>query len=374
MAMPQQQDLYEVLGVSKSATDEEIRKAYLKLAHKYHPDKTGGDKQAEDKLKEINSAYDTLKNPDKRAKYDQFGAAGEGFSGGFNDFGGGFSSAPFEDFFDVLFGRGPGGQGGRRSAQPGNDLEYRMSITLREAAFGAKKTIRFARKEVCGDCTGTGAAAGTTPQRCADCGGTGQIRRAQGFFSVSTTCNKCRGKGAVITKPCTRCTGTGRIRETFDKSVTIPPGIDTGSRLRLAGEGEPGGGGGPRGDLYIYIEVKPDEIFERDGTDIICEVPITFPQAALGATIKVPTLKGEEELKIPAGTQPGHEFRLRGQGMPDVRGYHRGDEIIRVQLEVPSKLTKEERELIKRLSDASNTQEYPLIHRFMERLKKSLGA
>lgn len=373
MSMAQQRDLYEILGVSRTSTDDEIRKAYLKLAHKYHPDKTGGDKAAEEKLKEINGAYDILKNTEKRAKYDQFGAAGEQFSG-FGDFGGfGGGGAPFEDFFDVLFGKGGGG-GGRRSAAPGNDLEYRMSITLREAAFGVKKPIKFTRKEVCGDCNGSGAAPGSQPQRCTDCGGTGQIRRAQGFFSVSTTCGKCRGKGAIISKPCTRCNGAGRVRLSRELNVDLPAGVDTGSRLRISGEGEPGSGGGPRGDLYIFIEVEKDDIFERDGTDILCEVPVTFPQAALGATVRVPTLKGEAELKVPAGTQPGQLFRLRGLGMPDVRGYHKGDQIVRVQVEVPTKLSKDQKELIKKFQEISDTQEYPLMHRFMEKLKKSLGA
>jgi molecular chaperone DnaJ len=385
MAMPKQKDYYELLGVSKDSSAEEIRKAYLKLAHKYHPDKTGGDKAAEDKLKEINQAYDTLKNADKRAKYDQFGHMGEQFAGaggpgGFGGFGfgggagsGGFE-APFDDFFDVLFGQGRGGGRVRRAAaRPGNDLEYRLTVGLREAATGCKRTFRFARREVCGDCSGTGAQPGSQPQSCADCSGTGQIRRAQGFFSISQTCPRCRGTGRIIQKPCVRCSGTGRYRAERELTVDLPAGIETGSRLRLSGEGEPGENGGPRGDLYIFVEVETDEIFEREGNDIICDMPISFPQAALGDRVRVPTLTGEAELKIPPGTQSGTLFRLRGMGIKDLRGYHKGDQIVRVQVETPTKLSREQRELIERFKEISNMKSYPSYLRFIEKVKKSLG-
>ena len=383
MSMPKQRDYYELLGVPKTASADEVRKAYLKLAHKYHPDKTGGDKAAEDKLKEINQAYDTLKNPEKRARYDQFGQMGEQFAGagqgGFGGFGfggsgggsGGFE-APFDDFFDVLFGRS-GGTRKRASARPGNDLEYRLAITLREAATGAKKKIRFARREVCGDCNGSGATAGTQPQACIECAGTGQVRRAQGFFSITQTCTRCRGTGRIISNPCTRCSGSGRIRSERELSVDLPAGIDTGSRLRLSGEGEPGDNGGPRGDLYIFVEVEADEIFEREGNDVVCDMPVSFTQAILGDKIRVPTLNGEAELKIPAGTQSGTAFRLRGMGIKDLRGYHKGDQIVRVQVETPTKLTREQRELIEKFQAISNDKTYPLYHRFLEKVKKSLG-
>ncbi len=380
--MPKQKDYYELLGVSRDASAEEIRRAYLKLAHKYHPDKTGGDKAAEEKLKEINQAYDTLKNPDKRAKYDQFGHLGEQFAGaggpgGFGGFGfggagtGGFE-APFDDFFDVLFGR-TGGARRRPTARPGNDLEYRLTITLREAATGTKRKFRFARREVCSECKGSGAMAGTQPQACGECSGTGQVRRAQGFFSITQTCSRCRGTGRIIQKPCPRCSGTGRFRAERELSVDLPAGIDTGSRLRLSGEGEPGDNGGPRGDLYIFVEVEPDEVFEREGNDVICELPISFPQAALGDRIRVPTLAGEAELKIPPGTQSGTQFRLRGMGIKDLRGYHKGDQLVRVQVETPTKLSREQRELIERFQAISNEKSYPLYHRFLEKVKKSLG-
>lgn len=381
MPMAKQRDYYEILGVARDASPEEIRKAYLKLAHKYHPDKTGGDKAAEEKLKEINEAYDVLKNKEKRAKYDQFGhmgeqfAGGEGFGGfgGFGAGGGGFE-APFDDFFDVLFGRSSAGGGRRRSAaRPGNDLEYRLNITLREAAAGVKKKVKFARREVCSDCNGSGAAPGSQPQTCTDCGGTGQVRRAQGFFSITQTCPRCRGAGRIITKPCPRCTGAGRVRAERELSVDLPAGVDTGSRLRLNGEGEAGEGGGPRGDLYIYVEVEPDEIFSRDGNDVICEIPISFVQAIVGDKIRVPTLTGEAELRVPAGTQPGTLFRLRGMGIKDLRGYHKGDQIVRIQVEIPTRISREQRELMERFQSLSTEKTYPLYQRFVEKLKKSLG-
>lgn len=369
-------DYYEILGVPRDASQEEIRKAYLELAKKYHPDKTGGDKAAEEKLKEINMAYDVLKNAEKRAQYDRFGAAGEqfgGFEGGFGGFGGfgqggpGFDT-PFEDFFDVLFGRG-GGR--RRPAAPGNDLEARVSVTLREAAFGSKKTVRINRMEICNECRGSGAAPGTQPQTCPDCGGAGQVRRSQGFFSITQTCPKCRGTGKIVPKPCSKCSGLGRVRAQRELSVDLPPGVDTGTRLRVAGEGEPGEGGGPRGDLYIYVEVLPDDIFVREGNDIICEVPVTFVQAALGATIRVPTLRGEAELKVPAGTQSGTSFRMRGQGMPDLRGYRQGDQLVRIQVETPTRLTREQRELLLQFQELADSHAYPIRRRFEEKVKNS---
>lgn len=367
--MAAQRDLYEILGVSRTATDEEIRRAYLKLAHKYHPDKTGGDKEAENKLKEINAAYDILKNAEKRRQYDMYGQAGEqmGGFGGAGGFGGGFDS-PFEDIFDMLFG-GRGGGGRRSAARPGNDLEYRVTLTLNEAAFGTKKNIRFSRKETCSDCAGSGSAPGMRPETCPVCRGSGQVRASQGFFSITQTCHRCRGAGRVITKPCSRCGGEGRIRIQREISVDIPAGVDTGLRLRVAGEGEPGDGGGPRGDLHIFIEVLPHEIFLREGVDIICEYPISVSQAALGATVRVPTLQGVADLKIPPGTQPGAALRLRGLGMPDLRGYRQGDQIIRIIVEVPTRLTRRQRELLKEFDTENDPKSYPLHRRFMDMLK-----
>ncbi|HQE82197.1 MAG TPA: molecular chaperone DnaJ [Candidatus Hydrogenedentes bacterium] len=375
-------DFYEVLGVSRQASQDEIRKAYLKLAHKYHPDKTGGDKVAEDKLKEINEAYDTLKNPDKRSQYDRFGnlgaGFGQGFGGGFGGFGfgtegtGGFDT-PFEDFFDVLFGRS-GTRGRRRpAARPGSDLERRVTITLKEAASGVKRTVRFSRMENCGECHGTGAAPGTKQRTCPDCNGSGQVRRSQGFFSITQTCRRCGGRGWSIDEPCTNCRGSGRVQTQRDLSVDIPAGVDTGSRLRVPGEGEPGENDGPRGDLYIFIEVESDDFFVRDGNDLVCEVPVSFPHAALGTTIRVPSLQGEAEVKIPAGTQSGQLFRLRGLGIPDIRGYRTGDQIVRVVVETPTHLNREQKELLQRFQELTEAQNYPAHLRFLDKLKVWLG-
>jgi molecular chaperone DnaJ len=364
-------DLYEILGVSRDASQDEIRKAYLKLAHKYHPDKTGGDKAAEDKLKEVNAAYDILKSPDKRRQYDQFGAAGpQGFGGG--GAGGAGFEAPFDDFFDMLFGQGGGRrrQGGS-AARPGNDLELRLGITLEEAATGVKKKVRFNRMERCGDCSGSGAAPGSQPETCKQCGGAGQVRITQGFFSVARTCPQCQGKGKTISKPCRKCGGAGQTRGSRELSVDIPAGVDNGSTLRVSGEGEPGQGGGPRGDLYIHLEVAPHELFQRDGTNLHCEIPISFSQAALGATLRVPTLDKEAELKVPAGTQPGTQFRLRGLGLPDLRGYRQGDLIVKVMVEVPTKLGKRQRELIEELDQLSDEADSPLFKQFFDRLKRA---
>ena len=369
MPMAQTKDLYEILGVSREASQEEIRKAYLKLAHKYHPDKTGGDKDAEARLKEINAAYDVLKNAEKRAQYDKFGSAeGNPFGGG--GFGGGQGfEAPFDDFFDMLFnqgGRRGGGRRGASAAQPGNDLELRLVITLRDAAKGASKTVRFNRQETCGDCNGSGAAPGSTPQTCPECGGAGQVRAAHGFFSVTRTCTRCGGAGKTISNPCGGCGGSGRVRKQRELNVDIPAGVDNGSQLRVSGEGEPGRNGGPRGDLYIAIQVEPDERFKREGNTIVCEVPISFTQAALGDTIRVPTLSGEAELKVPAGTQTGTQFRLRGMGMPDLRGYGQGDEIVKVVVETPKHLSKRQKELLKEFQEIGDKDNYPLYRRFLD--------
>lgn len=359
-------DYYDLLGVDRGASQDEVRSAYRKLAHKYHPDKTGGDKEAEEKLKGINEAYDILKNKDKRAKYDQFGSGGgPGGSGGFG------GASPFDDIFDAFFGGGGAGRGPRVSA--GDDLEYPIRISLREAAFGCKKRIRFKRMENCADCSGSGAAKGSSPERCGQCGGAGQVRMTQGFFSVTRTCPVCNGGGRIIANPCRKCSGVGTVRTERELSIDLPAGVNTGSRLRVPGEGEPGRNGGPRGDLYVYVEVKADEVFERDGNDVICEVPISFTQAVLGATIRVPSLEGEVDVKVPAATQSGTVFRLRGKGLPDLRGYRTGDQLVRVQVETPAKLTREQKDLLRQFDDLSSPKTYPLRHRFMEKIKTTLG-
>ena len=371
-------EFYDILGVPRESTEAEIRTAYRKLAHKYHPDKTGGDKVAEDKLKGINEAYDVLKNKEKRAKYDRFGttAAGAGGFGGGGGFqgGGGAAGSPFDDIFDAFFG----GTGRRPGAGPapsqGDNLEYPVKITLREAASGVKKHLRFKRTEHCSDCKGTGARPGSGREACNQCGGAGQVRMSQGFFSVTRTCPRCHGAGQIVTDPCATCRGSGTTQVERELKVDLPAGVDTGSRLRMNGEGEPGQNNGPRGDLYVFIEVEADDIFERDGSDVHCQVPINFPQAALGATIKVPTLEGEAELKIPTGTQSGTIFKLRGLGIPDVRGYRKGDQLVRVQVETPSKLTKDQKEIVRQFDELSSNKTYPLHGKFVNKIKKSFGA
>jgi len=367
--MASSQDPYDVLGVSRTASQEEVRKAYLKLAHKYHPDKTGGDKAAEDKLKEVNAAYDILKSPDKRAKFDRFGSAdAQGFGGfgqgGFGQGGAEGFDAPFEDFFDMLFGQGGGRR--RQGAQPGNDLELRLRISLEEAYKGTKKKLRFSRAENCADCHGTGAAAGSRPETCPQCHGTGQVRVAHGFFSVTRTCPGCAGAGRIVSKPCRSCSGRGQKKANRELSVDVPSGVDSGSRLRVGGEGEAGPNNGPRGDLYIHIEVEPHPIFKRDGVNIVCEIPVTLTQAALGASMRIPTLNGEAELKVPAGSQSGSQLRLRGLGMPDLRGYRQGDQIVRVLVETPVKLSRKQKELLKQFEEESDARSYPLGKQFEE--------
>lgn len=373
--MSRPRDLYEILGVARDASQDDIRKAYLKLAHQYHPDKTGGDKAAEEKLKEVNAAYDILKNAEKRAKYDRFGDQSAG-GGGFEGFGGaggqGFE-APFEDFFDMLFGQGGQGGGGRRrsAAQPGNDLEMRLVLSLAEAAKGVTKKVKFSRMENCADCSGSGAAPGSKPEVCTQCGGAGQVRVAHGFFSVQRTCPGCRGSGKTISKPCRKCNGAGQVKTQRELSVDVPAGVDTGSRLRVTGEGEPGAGGGPRGDLYLAIEIERHEHFQRDGINLYIDVPITLTQAALGDTVRVPTLDGEAELRVPAGTQPSTQLRLRGLGLPDIRGYRQGDLIVRVQVEVPQKITKRQREILEEFQQLSDQKTYPLYRRFLDSFRRS---
>lgn len=365
-------DFYSTLGVPRESSEDEIRKAYRKLAHRYHPDKTGGDRKAEDKLKEINEAYDILKNKEKRAQYDRFGEQGLPGAGGQG--GGGFESgSPFDDIFDAFFGGGgPRTRGGAPRASVGDDLEYHVRITLKEAAFGVKKNIRFPRMEHCSDCGGSGAAKGSAQETCSHCNGAGQVRMAQGFFSITRTCPRCQGSGRVIGTPCGKCGGQGMVKTERQVSVDLPAGVDTGSRLRMQGEGEPGRNGGPRGSLYIFIEVEESDLFRREGNHVYCEFPISFPQAILGATVRVPTLSGEAELKVPPGTQSGTAFKLRGLGLPDIRGYHVGDQLVEIQVETPTKLNREQRDLIKKFQELSTEKTYPLHRRFMNTIKTSL--
>lgn len=356
-------DYYEVLGIEKNASETEIKKAYRKLARQYHPDVNPGDKQAEDKFKEIGEAYEVLNDPEKRKRYDQFGHAGTD-PNGFGGYGGGFGNAGdfggFGDIFDMFFGGSAQQQ--TRGPQRGSDLRLDLELTFKEAAFGVEKDINLPRYETCETCHGSGAKPGTSPTKCSRCNGTGQVRTTQktvfGHFQTVTTCPECGGVGQKITNPCPDCRGSGRVRRTKKLHIKVPAGVDSGSRIRLAGEGEPGEKGAPNGDLYVYIEVKPHEIFERSGEDIYMEMPITFVQAALGATIKVPSLEGKVELKIPAGTQTNTVFRMRGLGIPRLRGSGRGDQHVKAIVVTPTKLTEEQQKVLEQFAKISGQDNY----------------
>jgi molecular chaperone DnaJ len=343
-------DYYEVLEVVKTSTAEEIKKAYRQQALKYHPDRNKGDKAAEEKFKEAAEAYEVLSDPEKRQLYDRFGHAGlqqTGFTG-FRDFDDIFSS--FGDVFEEFFGFGTRG-GRRQRVRRGADLRYDLTIDFIDAVFGREMEIELSRHETCLECSGLGTKGGSQPSICKTCGGRGQVTRSQGFFSISTTCPTCQGSGTVITDPCEKCRGVGRVLKPRKLALKIPPGVETGSRLRLQGEGEPGGPGGSPGDLYVVIGVQQHETFHRQEDDVIVAVPITFTQAALGGHVEIPTLEGPESLEIPAGTQTGKEFRISGRGVPHLRGRGRGDLRVIVYIETPTKLSKEEEELLRRLAD-----------------------
>ncbi|MBO8141409.1 MAG: molecular chaperone DnaJ [Firmicutes bacterium] len=381
--MASKRDYYEVLGVSRDASPEEIKRAYRKLARQYHPDVNKDDPQAEEKFKEINEAYRVLSDPQARAKYDQFGpAAFDGAGGGAGGFGssGGFGGAggfdPFGDIFDIFDMFTGGGRARARGPARGRDLEMEIEVDFEEAAFGAEKTIEVPRVEVCPRCRGNRAEPGTPIQTCPECGGRGEIRRARttafGQFVNVTVCPRCGGEGKIAAAPCSECRGAGRVRRRRRIHVRIPAGIDTGNRIRLSGEGEAGERGGQPGDLYLRVRVRPHSVFTRDGEDVICEIPISFAQAALGDEIDVPTLEGSHRLSIPEGTQPGAEFRLRGMGIPRVGGYGRGDQVVRIRVEVPRRLSPRQKELLREFARASG--EEPAGNRtFFERVRDTFG-
>lgn len=346
------EDYYKILGIAKTASEVEIKKSYRRLAMKYHPDRNKGDSaEAEIKFKEIKEAYEVLSDPKKRSAYDQFGHAGvdNSFGGG----AGGFSGAEsFSDIFGDVFGDIFGGGGRQHSgggAQRGADLRYNLELTLEEAVHGTEATVKVPVMVKCDECGGSGAKKGSAPVTCSTCHGHGQVRMQQGFFSIQQTCPTCHGSGQKIKDPCRKCHGQGRVQETKTLSVKVPAGVDTGDRIRLAGEGEAGVMGGPAGDLYVQVHVKEHPIFTREGADLYCEVPINFPTACLGGEMEVPTLDGKVKLKIPAETQTGKLFRLRGKGVKPVRGGAAGDLICRVVIETPVKLNKEQRELLEKL-------------------------
>ena len=346
-------DYYDVLGVPRGATDDELKKAYRKLALKYHPDRNPGDKSAEEHFKEAAEAYSVLADTDKRHMYDRFGHAGLGGAAT-----GGFDPTVFTGFEDILgglgdiFGLGDMFGGGRRRGGPqrGADLRYDLEISFEESARGTETTIQIPRHEACETCHGSGAAAGTKPTTCPQCQGRGQVRYQQGFFTVARTCGQCRGTGSIISTPCQTCRGAGRVQKEKKLTVRIPPGIATGQRLRLSGEGEGGPGGGPHGDLYVVVHVQEHPFFQRDGNDLYCEIPLNFPTLALGGDITIPTLDGEEPFTIPEATQTGTTFRLRGRGMPDVSGRGKGDLLVTVKVLTPKKITREQRKLLEQLS------------------------
>ncbi len=345
--MTNKRDYYEVLGLSRDASESEIKKQYRKLAIKYHPDKNPDNKEAEEKFKEAAEAYDVLQDSQKRQIYDQYGhqgLEGSGFSGfrGFDDI---FSS--FGDIFEDFFGfRSSGRQSGNR-VRRGSDLRYDLVLDFMEAAFGVDKVIDIEKMEPCPTCNGNGCAPGTHPETCSYCHGTGQATQSQGFFTIRTTCPSCRGQGQSIPNPCSECGSRGQVLTKKKVSVKIPAGVNQGNRLRLTGEGEAGPGGGPHGDLHVFIQIKPHKNFVRDDTNVISKTQISFVQAALGDKITVPTLTGEETLKIPKGTQYGDTFRLRGEGIPSLRGYGRGDLIIQVEIKTPTNLNKKQESLLK---------------------------
>lgn len=335
-------DYYEILGIPRNADETEIKKAFRGLALKYHPDRNQGKKESEERFKEINEAYSVLSDPEKRAHYDRFGTA-EGIGTGF----GAFTGAGFGDIFEDIFGDFFGFSGQRRPRPAkGNDLRYDLDITLEESAFGAEKHIEVPRWETCPTCSGSGSKSGKGPLVCPHCKGTGHVRFQQGFFSVSKTCGSCQGLGKIITDPCASCKGSGRTKTVHTMSVRIPPGVDSGSRLRMSGEGEPGTLGGPSGDLYIIIDIRKNPVFVRKGNDIFCEMNLTFPQAVLGSEVEVPTLDGVATLTIPPGTPHGKTFHLKGKGIPKLGRHGKGDEIVVVGIEVPKHITPRQKELL----------------------------
>lgn len=375
-------DYYETLGVQRNASEIELKSAYRRLAKDFHPDRNAGDKDAERKFKEVNEAYEALKDPQKRAAYDQFGHAafdGMGGRGGQQGFGPDFASS-MSDIFDDLFGefmggrRGPGGGGaqGRRSGgkERGADLRYNLEITLSEAFTGKTSQIRVPASVSCETCDGTGAKAGTKPKACATCGGHGKVRASQGFFTIERTCPSCHGRGELIEVPCDACQGAGRTTKERTLSVNIPSGVEDGTRIRLAAEGEAGLRGGPAGDLYIFLSIKAHEFFQRDGADVFCKVPISMTTAALGGQIDVPTLEGvSTRVKVPEGTESGKQFRLKGKGMPVLRSKVTGDMYIQVDVETPKNLSKRQRELLEEFDKLSHKETSPESAGFFTRVK-----
>jgi molecular chaperone DnaJ len=374
--MTTKRDYYEILGVPRTAGEEDLKKAFRNLAKKHHPDANPGNPGAEDKFKEINEAYDVLSDPKKRAAYDQFGHAGVGAGapgggGGFHP--GGFAGGDFNDLFEGVFDNFFGGMGGARrggGAQEGEDLRSDLHLSFEEAAFGTTKEVKVRRLAECETCHGSGAKSGSGRTTCNQCRGTGQVRMSQGFFTVARTCPKCRGNGEVPGAPCPSCRGEGRVEKEKTLSVKVPAGVDEGSRLRLRGEGGAGLKGGPPGDLFLFLHVESHPLFHREGSDILCEVPITFVQAALGAEVEVPTLTGPVRMKVPAGTQSGKLFRLKEKGVADPQEGHQGDQLVTVVVETPQKLSSKQKKLLEEFQALSEGTNQPKNSDFLDRVKE----
>lgn len=367
--MPSQRDYYECLGVEKSAAADEIKKAYKKLALKYHPDRNPGDEEAVEKFKEASAAYDVLSDADKRARYDRFGHAGVNGGGGgpqFHDLG-----DIFEHFGDIFEGFGLGG-GRRRSrggAQRGSDLRTSVTIDLKQAATGIEREVDVPRKKTCEKCSGSGSEPGHQPERCDYCGGQGQVIQSQGFFRLQTDCPACRGRGTIIRHKCNGCFGSGRVDEKVTLNVKVPAGIDNGMQLCLRGEGESGANGGPRGDLYVDVHVRPHSVFKREGVHLLCQVPVSYTQAALGSKIEIPLLEGKTNVELSPGTQPGEVIRLRGKGMPDPRGGRTGDLHLEIQLVVPKKLDAEHEAVLRQLATLEQANVMPHQKSWFDKVK-----
>lgn len=373
-------DYYEVLGVSREVTPEELKKAYRKAAIQHHPDKNPGDKKSEEKFKELSEAYEVLSDEKRRRAYDQFGHAaaggggpGGGGFGGFDFAGAAGTAGGFNDIFGDIFGDlfGGAGRGGRaRRGRPGDDLRVNIELKFEEAAKGIEKVIHVARNAPCETCNGSGAAKDTHPETCPQCQGRGEVTMNQGFFSVSRPCGRCQGTGQIIKNPCSKCRGSGKNRKESSLEVKIPAGIDSGQRLKLSGEGDAGERGGPPGDLYVVVNVKPHEFFTRDEYDVLCDVPILITQATLGAEIEVPTLDGKVSMKIPPSTQTHRTFRLKGKGLPRLGSYGRGDQMVRVVIETPDDLSREQKDLLKKFAETDSKHTHPLHHAYSEKMKK----